>query len=374
MGDVTRSHTLSLGIVGLPNAGKSSLFNALTKKSVPAENFPFCTIDKNVGVVEIPDERLKQLTQFFNAKKVVPSAMTFVDIAGLVKGASKGEGLGNQFLSHIREVDVIVYVLRAFNSSQIVHVYNRVNPVEDFEIVQSELILKDIETVEKRLAAVVRNSKSGVTREGALEIEVLENTMKWLNEGNPAIDMTYSQEGKKVVDRLWLLSNKPRVFLLNTKEGLESESLQEWENKLAEISKDNQKEYILRADVKLLSELAGLDEKGMNEYIELLGAKPKTVEDVLACAYERLNLITFYTGSEKECNAWTIEKGANVKGAAGVIHTALSQNFISADVVNVLDLIKVGGWNKAKEAGLVKNNGKEYIVKDGDYIIILANA
>ena len=208
------------------------------------------------------------------------------------------------------------------------------------------------------------------SREGALEIEVLENTLRWLNEGNPAIDMTYSQEGKKVVDQLWLLSNKPRVFLLNTKEGLESESLQEWEDELAEISKDSKKEYVIRADVKLLSELAGLDEKGMNEYIELLGTRPKTVEDVLACAYERLNLITFYTGSEKECNAWTIGKGANVKAAAGVIHTALSQNFISADVVNVLDLIKVGGWGKAKEEGLVKNSGREYIVKDGDYIKI----
>lgn len=373
MEDVVRSHSLSLGVVGLPNAGKSSLFNALTKKAVPAENFPFCTIDKNVGVVEIPDKDLDDLSNFFNAKKVVPSAMTFVDIAGLVKGASKGEGLGNQFLSHIREVDVIVYVLRAFSSSEIVHVYNRVNPVEDFEIVQSELILKDIETVEKKLANVKRNAKSGPSKEEALQLDVLENVLKWLNEGKPAIEMQFSEDGQKVVNELWLLSNKRRVFVLNTKEGLETEKLAEWEDRLAEISNDPNKKFILRADVKLLSELAGLDEEEFNEYVELLGGKPTTIEDIIECAYDRLNLLTFYTGSEKECNAWTIERGVSIKSAAGVIHSDLAKNFITADVISVQDLVRVGGWNNAKESGLVKNMGKEYVVKDGDYVIILAN-
>lgn len=374
MSEVTRSHTLSLGIVGLPNAGKSSLFNALTKKSVPAENFPFCTIDKNIGVVEIPDERLRKLSEFFNAEKVVPSVMTFVDIAGLVKGASKGEGLGNQFLAHIKEVDVIVYVLRAFTSNEIVHVYNRVNPVEDFEIVQAELIFKDLEAVEKKLASVIRNSKSGITSESQLQISVLEKLKQGLNGGIPVIDMNFNDEEREFVRELWLLTAKQRLFLLNCKEGLDEEKIGEWEESLMQISKDEKKEYIVRVDVKLLADLAGMSDEEMNEYVELLGSKPVTVEDVIMYAYKRLNLLTFYTGSKKECNAWTIESGANVKSAAGVIHTDLSKNFITADVVNVDEMIEIGGWNRAKEEGLVKNHGKEYIVRDGDYIVILANA
>ncbi len=373
MAEVVRSHTLSLGIVGLPNAGKSSLFNALTKKAVPAENFPFCTIDKNVGVVEIPDSKLDMMVEFFKAEKRVPSVMTFVDIAGLVKGASKGEGLGNQFLAHIREVDVIIYVLRSFTSSEIVHVYNRVDPVEDFEIVQSELILKDLEVVEKRLDTVVRNSRSGVTRELGMQIDVLKKIVESLNMGIPVIDMSFNQEENEFVKELYLLTSKQRLFLLNCKEGLDEEKISEWEDKLAQISKDTKKEYIVRVDVKLLSDLASLSEEELNEYVELLGSKPVTVEDIIKFAYKRLNLLTFYTGSKKECNAWTIESGADVKSAASVIHTDLGKNFITADVVNVEDMINSGGWNSAKEKGLVKNHGKEYIVKDSDYIVILAN-
>jgi len=225
MENVVRSHTLSLGIVGLPNSGKSTLFNALTKKSVPAENYPFCTIDKNIGVVQIPDNRLDIMAKFFKAQKIVPSAMTFVDIAGLVKGASKGEGLGNQFLSHIREVDVIVYVLRAFQSEEIVHVYNRVDPIDDFEIVQAELILKDLEVVEKRYATVKRNSRSGVTESIGLELSTLERVIQFLNEGKPVIDMVLNEEERALVRELWLLTNKQRLFILNCKEGLEEEKI-----------------------------------------------------------------------------------------------------------------------------------------------------
>ncbi len=373
MESVTRSHTLSLGIVGLPNSGKSTLFNALTKKSVPAQNYPFCTIDKNVGVVEIPDKRLERMASFFKAQKVVPSAMTFVDIAGLVKGASKGEGLGNQFLSHIREVDVILYVLRAFKSEEIVHVYNRVDPVDDFEIVQSELIIKDIESVEKRYGTVKRNSRPGITDEMQLELDTLQSVLKGLNEGIPAIDIKLTGEQRDIVRELWLLTNKQRVFILNCKEGLEEEKMEEWKKQLGEISGDTDRTYILEVDVKLLSDLASMEEQELNEYIELLGKQPITVEDVIMSAYHRLNLITFYTGSEKECNAWSIENGANIKSAASVIHTDLGKNFITADVVNVDDMIDIGGWNRAKEEGLIRNHGKEYIVKDGEYIVILAN-
>jgi len=373
MESVTRSHTLSLGIVGLPNSGKSTLFNALTKKSVPAQNYPFCTIDKNVGVVEIPDKRLERMASFFKAQKVVPSAMTFVDIAGLVKGASKGEGLGNQFLSHIREVDVILYVLRAFKSEEIVHVYNRVDPVDDFEIVQSELIIKDLESVEKRYDTVKRNSRPGVTDEMQLELDTLQIVLKGLNEGIPAIDIKLTDEQRNILRELWLLTNKQRVFILNCKEGLEEEKMEEWKKQLGEISTDPNHTYILEVDVKLLSDLASMEEEELNEYIELLGKQPITVEDVIMSAYHRLNLITFYTGSEKECNAWSIESGANIKSAASVIHTDLGKNFITADVVNVDEMIDIGGWNRAKEEGLIRNHGKGYIVKDGEYIVILAN-
>ncbi|HAM96491.1 TPA: redox-regulated ATPase YchF [Patescibacteria group bacterium] len=360
---VKRSHSLSLGIVGLPNSGKSTIFNALTKLTVPAENFPFCTIDKNVGVVEIPDEKLGRMSAYFNAKKIVPSAMTFVDIAGLVKGASKGEGLGNQFLSHIRETDVIMYVLRAFESKEIVHVYERVNPVEDFEIVQAELIFKDIEVVEKKIATVNKMARIG-NADAALEMNILEKIQKNLGMGIPVVDMEMNEKEKEYVYDLWLLTSKKRMFVLNCKEGLESEKIEVWKKELEEKTGD----LVIMADVKLVGEMEDAE-----EYAELLGYVPKSVKDIIKGAYDALNLITFYTGSEKECNAWTIEKGANAKEAAGVIHTDLENNFITADVVNVDALLDAGGWVKAKELGLVKNHGKDYIVNDGDYIIILAN-
>lgn len=250
---VTKSHMLSVGIVGLPNAGKSTIFNALTKKSVPAENFPFCTIDKNVGVIEIPDKRLDKLSAFFSTEKRVPSAMTFVDIAGLVKGASKGEGLGNQFLSHIREVDVIMYVLRAFPSSEIVHVYDRVSPVDDFEIVQSELILKDIESIEKRVGSVEKLARAG-KKDAQEEKVVLEKVLEGLNEGIPAIDIKLKEDERELISDLWLLTAKPRMFVLNCKEGVAEQDLEKWESELKKFVGGNE-EYILRVDVKLVGEM-----------------------------------------------------------------------------------------------------------------------
>jgi len=363
---ITKSHTLSVGIVGLPNAGKSTIFNALTKKSVPAENFPFCTIDKNIGVIEIPDERLDKLSEFFKTEKRVPSAMTFVDIAGLVKGASKGEGLGNQFLSHIREVDVIMYVLRAFPSSEIVHVYDRVDPIDDFEIVQSELILKDIESVDKRLHSVEKMARIG-NRDAQYEKDVFKKLLENLDKGIPAIDINFTDDEKSVISDLFLLTSKPRMFILNCKEGVAQEDLDKWEDRLKKFVGGNE-EYILRVDVKLVGEM-----DNPKEYEELLGYIPSSVNDVIMMTYQRLNLLTFYTGSQKECNSWTIQKGANVKEAAGVIHTDLENGFITADVVNVEDMINAGGWVQAKEEGIVKNHGKGYTVKDGDYIVILAN-
>ena len=364
---VKQSHSFSLGIVGLPNVGKSTIFNALTEMSVPAENFPFCTIDKNVGIVEVPDERLDRLSQHFNAEKTVPSAMKFVDIAGLVKGASKGEGLGNQFLSHIREVDVIMYVLRAFQSEKITHVYDRINPLEDFDIVQSELILKDIDSIEKKLVNVQKMGRIGM-KDAQKEKEVLEKILSKLDEGIPVIDMSLYNEEEAIVHDLWLLTNKKRMFVLNTKAGLEEEAVNQWKEELEEITGD----IVLTVDIKLLSDMVDMSKEETGEYISMLDEIPATMEDVVKSAFETLDLITFYTGSQKECNAWSVVKGSTAKEAAGAIHSDLEKGFITADVVNVEDMLRVGGWVSAKEKGLVKNHGKEYVVKDGDYIIVLS--
>ncbi|HVX92484.1 MAG TPA: redox-regulated ATPase YchF [Candidatus Dojkabacteria bacterium] len=370
---VIRSHTLSIGIVGLPNSGKSTLFNSLTKNSVPAENFPFTTIDKNVGVVRIPDRRLDAMEDFFKAQKKVPSAMTFVDIAGLVKGASKGEGLGNQFLSHIRECDVIMYVLRAFKSEQIVHVYNRVSPAEDLELVQSELILKDIETVEKKLGELKKINRVAITDDQQALIPVLEKVMAGFNEGKPACLVNLTDDQRALLRELWLLTDKKMMYVLNIKEGMDEGDREKWVSDLEKVIPEDSKEFIIQADVKLVGELSNMNEQEQNEYIELLGFKPKTIEDIIQTAFKRLSLLTFYTGSEKEVNAWTIGQGATVKEAAGVIHTDLGEKFITADVVNVDEMLKVGGWVKAKEQGLVKNYGKDYLIQDGDYINVYAN-
>jgi GTP-binding protein YchF len=259
-----------------------------------------------------------------------------------------------------------MYVLRAFPSGEIVHVYDSVDPVRDFEIVQSELILKDIESVEKRLKSVDKLARVG-KEDAQEERKVLEKVITGLNEGIPAIDIDLKEAEKERISELWLLTSKPRMFILNTKEGVAEKDLDRWEEQLKEFVGGNE-QYILRVDVKLIGEM-----ESPEEYEEMLGYKPNTVGDVIEMAYKRLDLITFYTGSEKECNAWSIQRGASVKEAAGVIHTDLEQGFVTADVVNVSKLIETGGWVKAKEEGIVKNHGKDYTVEDGDYIIILAN-
>ncbi len=370
---VVRSHSLSVGIVGLPNAGKSTLFNSLTANSVPAENFPFTTIDKNVGVVQIPDSRLDMLEDHFNALKKVASAMKFVDIAGLVKGASKGEGLGNQFLSHIREVDVIMYVLRAFSSEKVVHVYDRVNPKDDLEIVRSELILKDIETVEKKLGELRKEIRPGENKELNERINIVEQLLELLNSGKPAKDIRVSNENAPFVQELWLLTSKPVMYLLNVREGTSDQKAIELIDAFRESVGDDEKDFVVAADVKLIGEMIGMSEQEKVEYLSLLDEKPTLLEDVILTAYKKLNLLTFYTGSEKEVNAWTIGIGATIKEAAGVIHTDLGNGFITADVVNIEKMIEAGGWVASKEKGIVRNQGKEYLIQDGDYINVYAN-
>lgn len=371
---VVRSHSLSIGIVGLPNAGKSTLFNSLTENEVPAENFPFCTIDKNVGIVQVPDPRLEALEKFFDADKTVPSAIKFVDIAGLVKGASKGEGLGNQFLSHIREVDVIMYVLRSFKSETISHVYERISPSDDIDIVQSELILKDLETVDKKLSEIRKRAKSTQDKEVTVPLKLYEKLMEEMEQGKPAIEITYTEEELPHLKELWLLTNKKRMYVLNVRQGTDEAAREEWMKDLSDFVGEEDSQYILQADVKSVGEMSAMSDSELGEYLELLGdEKPVVIDDVINMAFDRLGLLTFYTGSEKEVNAWSIGKGATAKQAAGVIHTDLAKGFITADVVNVEKFVEVGGMAAAKEKGLVRNVGKEHVTQDGDYMIIFAN-
>jgi len=366
---VVRSHSLSVGIVGLPNSGKSTLFNSLTKCGVPAENYPFCTIDKNVGVVKIPDSRLDQLATFFKAEKVVPSAMTFVDIAGLVKGASKGEGLGNQFLSHIREVDVVIYVLRAFSGESVAHVYERIDPLDDLKIVESELILKDIETVEKKLSSMERMVKGNAPEIDKKNYETLKRLLAHLSKGLNAIEFEADEEFEEFVHELWLLTNKKRIYLLNVFEGAEDPLVEARCQAVKDYLSNDEKSFVVKADVKLIGDLSEMSGDDLKEYLEMLSDDVVLLDDIIKLAYKRLDLLTFYTGSQKECNAWTIQKGASVVEAIGVVHTDLARTFITADVINVEKLIGEGGWVNAKEKGLIRNYGKPYIVEDGDYIV-----
>ena len=360
-----QSHNLSVGIVGLPNSGKSSLFNSLTKNAVPAENYPFCTIDKNIGVIKVDDTRLDALADVFDAQKKVNSAITFVDIAGLVRGASLGEGLGNQFLSHIREVDMILFVLRAFEGSDITHVYERIDPYDDFKIVMTELILKDIETVDKRLANLRSRMKSGSTKEEQAEFKLLNRIRENFEKGIAVVDMGLSSDERDIIYELFLLTNKPYAFVLNTQIGGKN-LVDEFINKIDK----SYKKFIVQLDIKTLCEVSVLTEEDLIEYTEVLGDDMPAISSIIDMVYKRLNLITFFTGSKKEVNAWSIVGGVNIRIASSVIHTDLMANFISADVCKVADIIKYGSFISAREKGVVHNVGKEYIVNDGDYVII----
>ncbi len=351
--------SFSIGIVGLPNVGKSTLFNALTRsKQAEAQNYPFCTIDPNVGVVEVPDERLAKLSIVSGSKKIIPTVIEFVDIAGLVKGASEGQGLGNKFLSHIREVDAIAQVVRAFSDSNVIHVNNQVNPTDDAEVINLELALADLQTVSKRLENVKKGAKGTAAKEVAKQIELLEKINKQLQEGKPARALEYDEEEIEMVKELHLLTMKPMLYVVNVDEDMTGGK------KFVAPTGSEQVEI----SAKLEAELAELSKEESAEYLKSLGLTQTGLDKLVLSSYKLLNLITFLTSGEVETRAWTVKSGAKAPEAAGVIHTDFIKGFIKADVTNWKDFVEFGGWSGIKTSGKLRLEGKEYIVKDGDVV------
>jgi len=352
------------GIVGLPNVGKSTLFNALTKASIAAENYPFCTIDPNVGVVPLPDSRLDAIAAIVKPKAVIPTTMQFVDIAGLVAGASRGEGLGNKFLANIRETDAIAHVVRCFEHSDIVHVSGKINPVADVEVINTELALADLESVEKALDKVKRQAKSGdkklLVRQGILEL-----IRTGLDEGTPVRSIDLSDEERKEVKDLFLLTNKPTLYIANVSEdGLKHNP---YLDSLLQLATKESAE-VVPVCAAIESEILELEEEERVEFLRDLGLAEPGLNRVVRAGYKLLGLETYFTAGEKEVRAWTIPANATAPQAAGVIHTDFERGFIRAEVISYGDFIAFKGEQGAREAGKLRSEGKDYIVKDGDVI------
>ncbi|NQV88290.1 MAG: redox-regulated ATPase YchF [Parcubacteria group bacterium] len=360
--------SLSIGIVGLPNVGKSTLFNALTKKSVLAANYPFATIDPSVGVVSVPDDRVQKLSDFSKSVKTIPAAVEFVDIAGLVKGASEGEGLGNQFLTNIRETDAIAQVVRIFEDDNIVHVHNKIEPLKDIEVINLELIMADLQTVTKRLGNIGREVKRG-DKEAMLEQEVLQKLEKILNEGKLANILVLNDKETPVTKSLHLLSMKPILYVLNKKAGGKNldEMGDERFTKLIEFFKQTESNYVI-IDARIEEELKDLETGEKVAFRKELGGEDDGINNLIKAGYEMLNLITYFTTGEDETRAWTIGRGWSAPMAGTAIHTDFKDKFIRAEVIEWDKLLSAGSYASAREKGLIRTEGKEYIVKDGDVI------
>lgn len=362
---------MKIGIVGLPNVGKSTMFNSITKAGAECANYPFCTIEPNVGVVGVPDERLDELTKMYHPQKTTHAVIEFVDIAGLVKGASKGEGLGNKFLSHIRETDSICEVVRCFEDSNVVHVDGEVNPVRDIETINLELIFADIETVNKRLDKARKNLKAD--KKYQQEINLLEKIKENLENGISARAIDFNEEEQEMVKEMFLLTTKPILYIANiSEEQIENAENDAMVQKVKEYA-EKEKAEVIPLCVKIEEELSGLEEEDKKEMLEALGLEESGLDKVIKRSYDLLGLMSFLTAGEPEVRAWTIKKGTKAPQAAGKIHSDIERGFIKAEVVSYPDLMDAGSMVNAKEKGLVRSEGKEYIMQDGDIVLFKFN-